>query len=269
MCAIAWIIEKDVIHLYSDGYSKEVETGAEIWDHSKIHPIDSHTAMLSMGYWSDEVRSEVISLRGSPEQIAHEASQLLRDYFYGLDRPQATKLHVFGFESGKSVVYSVNSDDNFDVISRIPANWPFEVTPALGVALNGLEEHPQFGSFVLKAMLHNPTCGLGATGISSFLRYDRCAPREGYLWGEIVFRNAKTMNQFDELKREVQRVCRESGIEWRAGWINKEIDRAMILAESQRLFKTTGHLMTKELCARLAGETHLSEDAVRCIVYRY
>lgn len=77
------------------------------------------------------------------------------------------------------------------------------------------------------------------------------------------------MNQFDELKREVVRVCRDSGVEWRAGWINKEIDRAMILAESQKLFKETGKLMTKQLCERLAGETHLSEDAVRSIIYRY
>lgn len=191
MCAIAWIIEKDVIHLYSDGYSKEVETGAEIWDHSKIHPIDSHTAMLSMGYWSDVLRYKVFGLTGSPERIAHEASQLLRDYFHGLDRPQATKLHVFGFEAGKSVAYSVNSDDNFDVISRIPSNWPFEVTPSLGVALNGLTEHPQFGSFILKAMLHNPNCGLGQQGLAAFSDMIEAHRGKGTFGGKLFFETLK------------------------------------------------------------------------------
>ena len=187
MCAIAFIIEPDKISLYSDGYSKNLADGSEIWDHSKIHPIDSHTAMMSMGYWSEELYGMIASLRGKPSQIAEKASRLLKDYFTDDTevKEHGSKLLVLGFEADRPVLFDIRSENDFNIVMPIPDNWPFDSTPFLAAALNGVTENPGFAGFVIKEIVRNPEIGFQGQGLAAFKAMIQAHKNKGTFGGEI------------------------------------------------------------------------------------
>jgi len=155
MCAIGFIITPDSIHLYSDGYSQNAETGEEQWDYSKIYKHGGE-AMLSMGYWEQSFYEKVTSLKGPASEIASKASEMLKAYFDEHELPEGheTQLFVFGFGmDGNPQFYHIDSRNDFDIVA--PDLNKIMGPMFAGMALNGVDENAHFLNLVYENYLRN------------------------------------------------------------------------------------------------------------------
>lgn len=138
MSAIAFIICKDKIHLFSDGCAIGDDDEIVSQKANKNELINSKVGVQKVGYWNKKMATEGIrgdldiNPNSSPMEVAEEASELLKNHYkndpdYNPDDSfYNSKLLVLGFNSkDEPQHFLIESDNGFNVKPIPITNLPF------------------------------------------------------------------------------------------------------------------------------------------------